>query len=438
MDSISDLSAALGAALQRAYTTDRPIPEASITLPTIPTSASAPEHLSELWRLIVDGSAQLGSPWMSGHMDTAPHPAAAMTQAVVAALNNNMLFRELSPIASQIEEEIIAFFAKAMGLDDGWVGTFASGGSIANLTALFAAMGGYSGVEDRDCYHVLVPESGHLSLTKSARILGIPDARIHKVTCDDAGRMDLAALEAALSGLPATARPVVTSVLGTTIHGSVDDVASIGAICQKYNAWHHVDAIYGAALAFSETHRHFLAGLSDADSIVLGPQKWMYVPRVSAIVMMKDATAFDDRLGVAIPYSLSDQPHRGTWGIQGSRPADAVVLWVALQAMGTTALGAAVDRSIAQAKHFNDLLSQSKVLTPAHTPDLNLQVFRAGDVDPDGTRLGALQSRLTHAGRTWMSVSRWRNETYLRAVLLSPRLTDDHLAAFVRDIEAAL
>ena len=437
-DVIEGLSEALSNALQRAYATDRPIPDGETVLPPIPETASTADQMAALWHLIVDGSAHLASPWMSGHMDTAPHPAAAMTQALVAALNNNLLFRELSPLASQVEESLISYFSTQLGLDARWTGTFASGGSIANLTALFAAMGGYEGVDEREKYHLLIPASGHMSLTKSARVMGLPDARIHKIACDGAGSVDLDALTLTLQGLPATTRPVVVSVLGTTIHGSVDDVAAIGTLCRTYNAWHHVDAIYGAALAFSIQHRHFLAGLTEADSIVLGPQKWMYVPRVSAIVLMRDAETFDQRLGVSIPYSLGDQPHRGTWGIQGSRPADAVVLWSALQAMGTAALGQTVDRSIALTKQFHTLLDQSNTLSPAHKPDLNLQIFQAGGSDRTGERLGAVQKRLTNAGRTWMSVSRWQDETYLRAVLLSPSLTEDHPANFISDIEAAL
>ncbi|MBK6469124.1 MAG: aspartate aminotransferase family protein [Rhodobacter sp.] len=436
IDGISEVGPALIDEVLRSYRSMRPMPSQYEAPHEIPENGCGLAGMPAIWRTITEQSAHLATPWMSGHMDTAPHPAAALTQGLVAGLNNNLLFRELSPFASQIEEQLIAFFSARLDLSDGWQGLFASGGSLANLTALFAAVGGFSADEDRDRFHLLMPESGHLSLSKSAIVLGIGASRIHKLTCDEAGRIDCDALRLALGGLPVGARPIVASVLGTTIHGSVDDIEGISALCREYNAWHHVDAIYGAALAVSGRFKDFLTGLDDANSIVLGPQKWMYVPRVSAITLIKGKDLFDQRLGSSLPYSLGEQEHRGRWGIQGSRPADAVVLWATLHAIGIRALGDAVDHAIDLARAFHVRLTKSEILQPTHIPDLNLQVFRVKDADHDGHRLGEIQRRLSEGGRTWMSVSRWRSETFLRAVLLSPSLTTEHLDAFVSDVEA--
>ncbi len=294
IDGISAVGPALIAEILRAYRSTRPMPGQNEPPLEIPENGCGLAGMPAIWRTITEQSAHLATPWMSGHMDTAPHPAAALTQGLVAGLNNNLLFRELSPFASQIEEQLIAFFSARLALSEGWQGQFASGGSLANLTALFAAVGGFSPVEDRDRFHLLMPESGHISLSKSAIVLGIGPSRIHKLTCDAAGRIDCDVLRRALGSLSAGARPIVASALGTTIHGSVDDITGITALCRQYGAWHHVDAIYGAALAVSGRFKDFLTGLDDADSIVLGPQKWMYVPRVSAITLIKgsdDVTA---------------------------------------------------------------------------------------------------------------------------------------------------
>ncbi len=421
----------------RIYETSVPLPSAGRAIPPVPKVGLGMARLPELWSLIVDSSSKLASPWMSGHMDTAPHPAAALTQSLVAALNNNLLFRELSPFASDIEEELIAHFSGALGLGPGWTGVFASGGSIAGLTALFAAVGGYAGGAPRDTFHLLMPESAHVSLRKSALVLGLGEQRIHRIACDDAGRLDAAALEKALQLLPAGAQPIVVSVLGTTIHGSVDDVAAVSALCERFGAWHHVDAIHGGALAYSRAHRQFLAGLGQADSIALGPQKWMYVPRVSALCLLRGEQRLDDALGLPLPYSMGGRPHRGRWGLQGSRPADAVVLWATLQTLGTDTLGDIIDRQIGLTATFHGLLDASGSCTPTHRPDLNLQVFRIGEPDASGDRMAAMQGRLSAAGGTWKSISRWRDEVLMRAVLLSPSLTEWHLQGFLRDVEQA-
>ena len=438
LNALPGIGADLLREIVRIYESTVPMPVAGRPIPAVPKVGLGMARLPELWSLIVDSSSRLASPWMSGHMDTAPHPAAALTQSVVAALNNNLLFRELSPFASDIEEQLVAHFVEALGLGDDWSGLFASGGSLAGLTGLFAAVGGYAGGgEGRDAFHLLMPESAHVSMRKSAIVLGLAERHIHRVPCDDAARLDPDALEFALRQLPAGARPIVVSVLGTTIHGSVDDIATVSALCARYGAWHHVDAIYGGALAYSRARHHLLAGLAEADSIVLGPQKWMYVPRVSAVCLLRGRQRLDDALGLPLPYSMGGRPHRGRWGLQGSRPADAVVLWATLQTLGTDALGAVIDRSIALTATFHRLLAESGSFVPTHRPDLNLQVFRIGEPDASGDRLAAVQARLAAAGATWMSISRWREEVLMRSVLLSPSLTEWHLQGFLRDLEKA-
>lgn len=431
-ETLESLGATLTAILRDTYMGDRSGPRGPVDLPPIPARGEGAGALPRLWRLLKEGSAPLGSPAMSGHMDTAPHPFAALTQALVAALNNNLLFRELSPLASTVEEALIADFIQRLGIGPAFTGTWASGGSLANLTALFCAVGGFERLGGRDRARVLLPESGHASLRKAGAVLGLSPDQVIDVPCDDAGRMDPTRLTSALSALPAGAAPVVVSVLGSTIHGSLDDVATIGEICGAWDAWHHVDAIYGAAVMFSQHHAHRLAGLETANSIVLGPQKWMFVPRVSAVVLVRGHDLLERRLGQALPYSLSPEIHRGTWGLQGSRPADALVLWTLLQALGSETIGAYVDHGIAMARRFHDRLQGSGAAFPTHVPDLNIQVF---STEADAA---LVQQILTEAGGFLASLSQWRARPYLRAVLLSPRLTDAHLTGFVADIKRAV
>lgn len=423
--------------IDAAYSPSRIFPDHADALPDIPEHGPGAAEAPHLWTRLLNEATQLAAPGMSGHMDTAPHPIAVMTQGLLAALNNNMLFHELSPFASRVEEALIDFFRSRLELGSDWDGTFASGGSMANLTALFAAVGGFSNTGSREDVYLLLPESGHLSLQKAGQVLGIPPEQILRLPCDQAGRIETTGLSETLARLPAKARPIVTCVIGTTIHGSVDELQAIADICEARDAWLHVDLIYGAALAFSRTHRHFLDGIARADSVVLGPQKWMYVPRVSAIVLIKGKECFNETLGVSLPYSLSGEAHRGGWGLQGSRPADAVTLWVLLQSMGSGFIGDLVDRNIALTQVFHDLLRDSPLLEPTHQPDLNLQTFRLRDPGSTPSDLPALHRNLTEQQQCWFSLSQWRGEPLLRAVLLSPRLNQQSLINFMTDLDQA-
>ena len=433
-DAWEPLVLALTNRLADAYRDVAPIPAPGAPLPEIPQIGRGYSELPALWDRIAAGSTRLGSPRMIGHMDHAPHPAAAFTDAMVSAFNNNLLFRELSPIGSEIEEALIAEFSGRLGLSADTPGLFASGGSLANLTALFAAVGGYAPSIPRNDVGLFIPHGAHSSIGKAAAILGLDPAQVKAVAVDDAGRMDVDALDTALASGSQELK-VVVAILGGTVTGSVDPIARIADISERHGAWLHVDAVYGGALAYSTHHRGFLEGTSRAQSISLGPQKWLFAPRLCALCLFPRMRDFDPRLGVRMPYSARAGTHRGTWGVQGSRRADAIPLWVALQVLGRDMVGALVDAQIALARRFHDLLAAHPVAAPVHHPDLNIQAFRWGEPDRQGDRVLALQRGLEDAGAPWVSVSRWQGEYVLRTVLLNPRTDEGVLTALLSALD---
>ena len=426
--------AALREALMDAYGRQRPMPERLPEVAAIPEQGLGAAALPGLWRDIVEGSTALASPLMLGHMDTAPHPVAALTDALVSALNNNLLFRELSPFASVVEERLCAEIAARLGLSADARGTFTSGGSLANLTALFAACGGFERPAARHNHRLLVPECAHASIGKAAAVLGIGE--VVTVPGDTQGRMDPTALRHRL--LDAGRRSdIVVAVLGSTVHGAVQSLAPLATVCEEAGAWLHVDAVYGGALAFSRRHRALLAGLGRADSVAVGPQKWLYVPRLSAMVFLRESRRFERRLGQSLSYSVSGGGHRGAYGLQGSRRADALTLWVTLQVLGADALATLVDDGIAHARSLHRLAETHPVVEPFHFPDLNLQCLRLRERSAPAGRLHAVHARLQAAGGPWVSLSAWRGESLLRAVLLNPAIDERVLEQLLAAVSEA-
>lgn len=376
----------------------------------VPDKGGGLDVLPEVWAEMVEHSAKLASPWAMGHMDTAPHPAAALTDAVVSSLNNNLLFREISPLASVVEEQLIEEFATQLGLPHKTPGIWTSGGSLANLTALFAAAGGYS--DDSPARHqvgIVMSDRSHASIKKAGRVLGV---RVESVPprdkasgCVDVDRMDDRLARMQSEGI---ARPVVVGTLGGTVNGHVDDIATLGEICQRRGAWLHVDAIWGAALAYSTTPttRNFLKGLECADSVSLGPQKWLFAPRLCALTLFPkslSAAEFDEALAAVMPYSTQrdddtfneSNSNRGSWGLQGSRRADCLALFATLQVLGREGIGHYVDESIALTRKFHDMTlarhdtesshgtsSKRLQVVPTHVPQLNLLNLRVNSGAP--------------------------------------------------------
>lgn len=427
-EAVGELATAM---IRRAYEATQFDPATHPSIGAIPDDGEGIEGLADAFRSFLIGSAGLAPPGMMGHMDTAPHPAAAFADALVSAVNNNLLFRELSPFASRVEEMVIGDIGARLGLSAEWAGTFTSGGSIANLTALFAAVGGFGDVDKRAQCALFLPECAHVSIKKSAAVLGIAASHVHVVAGDALGRADLSSLRTALRASSAR-RKVVVGIVGSTVHGAVEDIQGLAEVSAAHGAWLHVDAIYGGALAFSHRHRKLLSGLDSADSVVVAPQKWMYVPRVSSIVWVKNHDRFDRALGVAMPYSATGEVHRGRWGLQGSRRADAVTLWAVLRYVGARALGEQVDRAIDLSRGFWNTLSSDGMLEPTHAPDLNLLCFRYRGKDENAMRLA--HQALGARDAPWVSLSRWREELLFRSVLLSPSTNETHLGRLIETL----
>ncbi|MDX1973159.1 MAG: pyridoxal-dependent decarboxylase [Candidatus Sumerlaeia bacterium] len=424
LPSPSALLAQMQPVLEELYQRKHVFPQSDPIVRPIAEAGLASSEFGSLWKQALDASTVLLSEEQFGHMDTFVHPVAAVSDALIGALNNNPLWREISPYASAVEEYLVAEFRQRLGLDAEAQGIFCSGGSLANLTGYFAGCGGFDSDLERDNVWFFCSEAAHASVKKSAAVLGISKSRRCLIPCDNEGRLDPQALRKEMATVARKDRRlIINAVVGSTLHGAVDPLQEIAQIAQEFCAWLHVDAVYGGNLCYSPTHSGLLKGIERADSLSFAPQKWMFVPRLCAMVYVRSAENFHSALRWPMSYSASGNDSRGQWGIQGSRRPDALTLYFTLQALGTRQLGEWIDASVQHTRDFHDFLNRSKLFQPLHQPQMNLQLFDLGD----GSRNRAFQEELTKRNGPWVSLARWRNRDVLRAVLLHP---DTHTPVF--------
>jgi L-2,4-diaminobutyrate decarboxylase len=156
------------------------------------------------------------------------------------------------------------------------------------LQALFAAIGGYSDSHagSRANNHIFCAKEAHSSISKAARVLGLGESNIVAVESDIAGRMIAGSLSSELRRVSkehTNANKIIVATVGSTIVGACDDVAAISKIAEANNCWLHVDAVYGAALMYSNTSRFLNLAGTTVHSISLGPQK--VCPRFASSVV---------------------------------------------------------------------------------------------------------------------------------------------------------
>jgi len=297
--------------------------------------------------------------------------------------NPNNHAYEGGPVTTEMEMEVVEILLKMVGYQRGW-GHLTSGGSLANMEALWAA---------RDFYQkgtVYFSEVSHYSWKRICKILNIESFKEIKV--DKNLRMNCAMLESELKKNPAM---VVMANLGSTGAGSVDDIEAILTLKKKYNFHLHVDAAYGGffrtillddnyqldegeSKASAHTRKQ-LALLAESDSITIDPHKQGFISYGAGAVLYKNEALRDGILNTA-PYTYHklDKPNIGMFSLEGSRPgamAAACYLTYKVIPPNKNGIGLLLTQSVEASQKFYEFIEESTQYQNLHYPDLDINCF---------------------------------------------------------------
>ncbi|MEL6574287.1 MAG: pyridoxal-dependent decarboxylase [Pseudomonadota bacterium] len=339
-------------------------------------------------------STALGSTDALAHMDPSPPAIAAEVTGLNAALNQNLLHPDLSPLATEAEARVIAWLAPHFGMG---AGHMCGGSTLANLTALWAA-------REHGARRVVASAEAHLSVPKAAHILGMA---YEKVSVDALGRLEAAAL-------PSLDDAALVLTAGSTGRGVIDPLAR-PAGCR----WLHVDAAWAGPLRLTR-HAALLDGVEEADSVAISAHKWFFQPKDSGIVLFRDPAA-EERVSFGGGYLA-----RPNIGVQGSRGAVALPLLATLLSWGRTGLAARLEKCVADAEALADRIAADPRLELRQPPATGVLNWR-----PHGGDAGALAERLRGTSSTLQTA----HTLWLRQVAANPAARVD--AVWAR-IEAAL
>ena len=402
---------------------------------------SVPETalLDEAEALIQD-AMNPAHPGFMGHMDPMPATASVLGDLMAAAANNNMLSQEMAPTFTRLEQQVTRGLARRFGLGPKSGGVMTSGGSLANLHALAVARNTAfddarrAGVGNRSPV-LFASEAAHTSILKAAMLLGLGTNAVVPIPTDAQRRMDPAALRTRIQAADDEGKEpfCVVATAGTTTTGSIDPLDSIADVADEHGLWLHVDAAYGGALTFSDTHRERLNGIERVDSITFNPQKWAYVAKTCAMALFRDLPAMTNVFHVEAPYMRegTDVQNLGEMSVQGTRHADVLKLWMTLRHLGRAGLEQLIDESYRLTKHFVDRVEERPELERATEPEMNLVCFR-GVPDRFGSTAhdqwnADLQQYLLREANVFLSLPRLNGRNWLRAVLLNPFTESEHV-----------
>lgn len=337
----------------------------------------AAEQLLADLELVMDGAYNPGHPGALAHLDPPPLAASIVGDLICAGLNNNLLAEELSPSLSRLERSLMAWLGERIGMPAGSGGVPASGGTLSNLMALVIAR------QERQlgccaAAVVLASADAHVSIGKALAVMGLPPTALQSIPVGPDGGMDAAALEARLHHLAQRGVPVIAVVAtaGTTVRGAVDPLPQLAAICARLDVWLHVDGAIGAVFALSEQHRQRVAGLELADSITVNPQKLLGITKTSSLLLLARPQALERSFATGLPYMEPSWGggHGGESGLQGTRPAEVLKLWLGLRQLGLEGIDTLLDQAVARRDQLQRLLQLHPGLTLVSGP-LHLLAF---------------------------------------------------------------
>jgi aromatic-L-amino-acid decarboxylase len=361
-------------------------------------------------------------------------------------LNQNVTAWRSAPAAASVERSVVRWLADAVGCGD-FSGSLTSGGSLANLMGLAMAREARAPANETGAQSCVLYASDevHMSIPKSVATLGIGRDNLRLVRTDDDFRIDLDALEEAITADRRAGRKPIALVAsaGTITTGAVDPLTQLAEIARANELWLHVDGAYGALAALAAPAK--FEGLWMADSISMDAHKWLFQPLDCSLLLYRDPEVARSTFSYTGDYAktLSDDPIEGfaffEESLELSRRFRALKLWLSLRYHGLGAFRSAIGENLRQARLLATLVEEEPSLELLAPVELSAVCFRwsEGPANSLNQRNAEILSRVTERGHVWISNANIRGVFGLRACIVNHRTTDDDVRTIVHEVVTA-
>lgn len=386
-------------------------------------------------------STHLHAPGFMAHQVAVPHFASALADLVSGMTNNGMAVYEMGPPAVALERAVLAWMRGHAGFAHG-SGVLVHGGSIANLTALLAARAAARPSAWRDGVGddlvVLAPASAHYSMARAVAIAGLGERAIVPLPTDALGVVRADALPATLAQVRAAGKTPIAVVANAcaTATGLYDPIAAMAEFCAEHGLWLHVDGCHGASALLSPRHRHLLAGVERAQSLVWDAHKMLCTSVLCAAVLFADAAAAGRTFQQDAKYFRSDvdaeRPNLFPLAIECTKTALGLKVFLPLAFLGERGLADHVASAFDRTARFHDLIAARPGFACAYRPQSNILCFRHGDGDQERLRRQLLAEGRFHLSSTVLGDRRW-----LRMVVMNDATDEQTVTALLDSIARA-
>ncbi|GFF59924.1 LOW QUALITY PROTEIN: hypothetical protein IFM46972_11503 [Aspergillus udagawae] len=380
------------------------------------------------------------------HVPSPSSPESWLGDAVTAAFNPFAGSREAGSGVCVMETALVRWICDQFGLPEEAGGHFVSGASMANLTALTVARDSMLGehIGKRDNAVAYISDQTHFCVAKALKIIGFSDHHLRVIKTNANFQMDPTELACVITRDLCDGRTpfAVIATSGTTNTGTIDPLEEIAHIAEKHNIWLHVDAAYGGSLAFSKTHRGKVDGLKYADSIAWDAHKWLFQTYGCGAVFFRRGS--DPLKSFSVSSEIVESVKHGkgirdpwNYGVELTRPARHMRLWVSLQVLGMDELDVMISKGISLAKLAEATLASLPDWEIMSSQGTAIVAFRYAPKGATQSNLDEINSRISRGLESEIATiltTRLKGALCLRMCTINPRTTGKEIKYVVNSL----
>jgi aromatic-L-amino-acid/L-tryptophan decarboxylase len=396
-------------------------------------------------------------PRFYGFINATADPVGILSDYLASAMNPNCWGGDHAAI--HVEAAVMRWLAEMLGYPATAEGILVSGGSMANFTALAAARRamtpgnvreeGLAGA-GRPRLSVYASDQVHSCVEKAVDLLGIGTNQLRRIPTDEAFRIRMPLLEAAIAEdrkngfLPS----IVVGNAGTVNTGAIDPLEDLAELCGRESLWFHVDGAYGALARIVPSLAPLFAGMERADSIAADPHKWLYVPYEAGATLVREPGRLSATFRRFPEYLASDpeSPFPGpAWfaerGVELSRGFKALKVWMGLKTHGRRAYAARIENDVLLARRLAEEVDRRPDFERLAESVLSIANFR---YRPAGSTLSEAEidrvnrriiNRLVGDGSFFLAPTVLKGRTALRVSITNFRTKEEDLVALLDEVE---
>ncbi|MCY7293827.1 aminotransferase class V-fold PLP-dependent enzyme [Alteromonas sp. a30] len=359
----------------------------------------------ELFPYLIDVSSKK----FIGHMTSALPDFMSDFSRFITQANQNIVKIETSKVLTFMERQLMAmlhkmffrqedsYYAERVQNPAHMFGVVTSGGSLANVMALYSArnkalmrqgitkeqiqkQGAIACMQSLGFTRavILVSRLAHYSIRKTVGLLGLGEDNLLIIEQDEHQRIDTQKLAETIAHCKQENRFIIAliGIAGATETGTVDPLPQLASIANENHIHFHVDAAWGGAFVFSEDYHYKLAGIEHADTITFCAHKQLYLAQGISLCLFKNSQGLYSVTTHAEYQAEIGSFDLGQFTLEGSRPATSLMLHAALHLFSRSGYNWLMQQSMLKAAFLKALVQNTDAFELVGENDLNIINYR--------------------------------------------------------------